>query len=142
MKEVVEIEIEMERDLNKVSVRLLYHLTRSGCSDFSTAAQKGRDRFRSIRPTPPSCPSPTCLPTPLTPPIDPPWAGHQATPILIWQTCQKPSRIKLPLQNTQKWKWMRKVYICISCTRQQVYEIALGLISRWVTSEARPVYFG
>ena len=63
MKEVVEIEIEMEKDLNKVSVRLLYHLTRSGCSDFSTA-QKGRHRFRSIRPTP--LPPP---PNTLAPPI-------------------------------------------------------------------------
>ena len=65
MREIVEIEIEMETDLNKVSVRLLYHLTRSGCSDFS-AAQKGRHRFRSIRPTSssqrPTNHAPTLLP--------------------------------------------------------------------------------
>ena len=78
MKEIVEIEMEMERDLNKVSVRLLYHWTRSGCSDFSTAAQKGRDRFRSIRPTPP------------TPPIGPPWVGHHANPNPQYQESSSP----------------------------------------------------
>ena len=120
MKEVVEIEIEMERDLNKVSVRLLYHLTRSGCSDFSTAAQKGRDRFRSIRPTPPSCPPPPCLPTPPTPPIDPPWVGHNATPNLRWQTGQTPSRIKLPLKNTQNRNGGEK-YISVYLARDSKY---------------------
>ena len=38
MKEIVEI--EMERDLNKVSVWLLYHWTRSGCSDFPLLLRK------------------------------------------------------------------------------------------------------